>query len=54
MKKSTPYEIRKRFDNDIERFSNLETGQKAVIDSSLQMDLIASSVFYVNQDAKKI
>jgi len=52
--KSTPDEIRKRFDNDVQRFSNLETGQKAVIDSSLQMDLIASSAFYVNRDAKKI
>ncbi len=54
MKKSTPDEIRERFDKDVERFSNLETGQKAAIDASLQMDLITSSVSYVNQDAKKI
>ena len=54
IKKSTPDEIRERFDKDVERFSNLETGQKAAIDASLQMDLIASSVSYVNQDAKKI
>ncbi len=53
MKKSTPDEIRERFDKDVERFSNLETGKKTAIDASLQMDLIASSVSYVNQDAKK-
>ena len=52
--KSTPDEIRKRFDNEVQRFSNLKTGQKAAIDSSLQMDLITSSAFYVNRDAKKI
>lgn len=54
MKKSTPDEIRERFDKDVERFSNLETGQKATIDASLQMDLITSSASYVNQDAGKI
>ena len=54
MEKSTPDEIRKRFDNDVERFSNLETGQKATIDASLQMDLITSSAFHVNANAKKI
>jgi len=54
MKKSTPDEIRERFDNDVERFSNLETGQKTAIDASLQMDLIASSASYVNPDAEKI
>lgn len=54
MEKSTPDEIRERFDKDVERFSNLETGQKATIDASLQMDLIASSASYVNPDAEKI
>src|SRR5262245_11550706 len=32
LRKSTPEEIRARFDNDVERFSNLETGQSAAID----------------------
>ena len=54
MKKSTPDEIRERFDKDVDRFSNLETGQKATIDATLQMDLITSSAYYVNKDAKKI
>lgn len=38
--KSTVDEIRTRFDNDVERFSNLETGQSATIDAPLAMDLI--------------
>ena len=40
-KKSTTKEIKKRFDNDVERFSNLETGQQAIIDAPLMMDLLA-------------
>jgi tRNA (cmo5U34)-methyltransferase len=43
VKKSTPEEIRARFDNDVERFSNLETGQSAVIDAPLMLDLIAQA-----------
>jgi tRNA (cmo5U34)-methyltransferase len=41
--KSTVEEIRQRFDNDVERFSNFETGQTAAIDSRLGMDLIAQA-----------
>ena len=41
--KSTPEQIRARFDNDVERFSNLETGQAAVIDAPLMLDLIAQA-----------
>lgn len=39
-KKSTIDEIRQRFDNDVERFSNLETGQAATVDAPLAMELI--------------
>jgi tRNA (cmo5U34)-methyltransferase len=41
--KSTPEQIRARFDNDVERFSILETGQSAVIDAPLMLDLIAQA-----------
>jgi len=41
--KSTPEEIRQRFDNDVERFSNLETGQSATIDAPLVLELITSA-----------
>lgn len=43
--KSSPGEIRKRFDGDVERFSNLETGQSATIDAPLAMDLITNAAF---------
>lgn len=38
--KSTREEIRARFDADVERFSNLETGQQATPDAVLAMELI--------------
>lgn len=40
MKKSTVDEIRRRFDADVERFSDLETGQSTMVDAALIMDLI--------------
>ena len=43
MAKSTVEQIRARFDNDVERFSNLETGQSATIDAPLSMELIAEA-----------
>ena len=41
--KSTPDEIRQRFDNEVERFSDLETGQSATIDAPLVLDLISQA-----------
>ncbi len=41
--KSSTEEIRQRFDADVERFSNLETGQAATIDAPLTMDLITKA-----------
>ena len=32
-RKSTMEQIRARFDRDVERFSNLETGQSATVDA---------------------
>jgi tRNA (cmo5U34)-methyltransferase len=40
-RKSTVQEIRARFDADVERFSNLETGQAATIDAAMCMELVA-------------
>lgn len=36
-------EIRKRFDQDVERFSNLETGQTATVDAVLSLELVAQA-----------
>src|SRR5687768_10729545 len=41
MQKSTVEEIRARFDADVERFSNLETGQTATMDAPIAMELVA-------------
>ena len=41
--KSSMEEIEKLFDNDVARFSNLETGQSATIDAPLAMELITQA-----------
>jgi tRNA (cmo5U34)-methyltransferase len=41
--KSTVEQIRARFDQDVERFSNLETGQSATVDAPLVLDLISKA-----------
>ena len=42
-RKSTLAEIEQRFDHDVERFSNLDTGQVVMIDAPLAMELIATA-----------
>ncbi len=41
--KSSVEEIKARFDKDVERFSNLETGQTSTIDAPLAMELITQA-----------
>src|ERR1700712_2795630 len=43
MNKSTISEIRERFDNDVERFSNLDTGQVSTIDADISLELITEA-----------
>ena len=52
--KSTIEEIRERFDNDVERFSNLETGQVSTIDAALSLELITDSAKELCPDAKNL
>ncbi len=52
--KSTPEEIRQRFDADVERFSNLETGQSATMDSPLAMALIAEAAAVTTPHARNV
>ena len=52
--KSTPEQIRQRFDNDVERFSNLQTGQSATIDAPLALELITSSAAATNPKASHV
>ena len=43
MNKSTVPEIRERFDNDVERFSSLDTGQSSTIDAPISLELITEA-----------
>jgi len=54
MNKSTVEEIRERFDKDVERFSNLETGQVATIDAQISLELITEAARRINPDAKNL
>ncbi|KGE15919.1 class I SAM-dependent methyltransferase [Sphingobacterium deserti] len=44
MMKSTLKEIEIRFDQDVERFSNLETGQRTTLDALFNMELITTAI----------
>jgi tRNA (cmo5U34)-methyltransferase len=52
--KSTVKEIKERFDDDVERFSNLKTGQQAIIDATLMMDLLANAAAKTTPHAKRL
>ena len=54
MAKSIAEQIRARFDKDVERFSNLETGQSATIDAPLSLALIAEAAARVNPRASAL
>jgi tRNA (cmo5U34)-methyltransferase len=51
--KSTVEQIRQRFDADVERFSNLETGQSATIDAPLVLGLITAIAATTNPQATR-
>lgn len=52
--KSTVAQIRERFDQDVERFSNLETGQSATIDAPLALELITATAAGLTPQATSI
>src|SRR5436305_6935485 len=52
--KSTVDEIRRRFDGDVERFSNLETGQSATVDAPLAMALVARAAAATTPHARHV
>lgn len=54
MQKSTVEEIRAQFDADVERFSNREMGQTALIDAPLSLDMIAEAAVRLVPDAHHI
>ncbi|MDQ4140697.1 MAG: class I SAM-dependent methyltransferase [Bacteroidota bacterium] len=52
--KSTVAEIRERFDNDVERFSNLETGQQSTVDAPISLELITDAVKSITPNASRL
>lgn len=54
MNKASVDEIRARFDGDVERFSNLETGQMSTQDAALVLEMIAASARRVTPEAKAL
>lgn len=52
--KSTVQEIKARFDHDVDRFSNVETGQLTTIDASISMELIVDSIIAYSPNVKTI
>ncbi len=52
--KSTIEDIRQRFDNDVERFSVLETGQSATIDAPLAMELITQAAVAATSPIRRV
>ena len=54
MNKSTIAEIRERFDKDVERFSNLETGQRSTLDADISLELITEAARRIKPDSKNL
>ncbi|MGI4791803.1 MAG: class I SAM-dependent methyltransferase [Janthinobacterium lividum] len=52
--KSTVQQIRERFDADVERFSNLETGQSATVDVPLVLELITQAAAAATPNAQAV
>lgn len=52
--KATNEEIKYRFDNDVERFSNLDTGQLTTLDAPLTMELCTEAAKTIVPDAKEL
>lgn len=54
MNKSSVLEIKERFDQDVERFSNLDTGQLSTIDAKISLELITESAKRIIPKAKNV
>lgn len=54
MNKSTVDEIKQRFDNDVKRFSNLDTGQVSTIDAKISLELITEASKRIIPNAKHL
>jgi tRNA (cmo5U34)-methyltransferase len=53
-RKSSTDDIRKRFDNEVDRFSNLDTGQRSAIDARFMLDLVAEVAAACQPSARRV
>jgi len=54
MSKLTVEQIKARFDNDVERFSDVTKGHQAAVDSTIALELISSASLAVTPDARTL
>jgi tRNA (cmo5U34)-methyltransferase len=54
MSKLTVEQIKARFDNDVERFSDISKGHQAAVDSTIALELISSAALAVTPDARNL
>ncbi len=54
MKKMSVDEIRDRYDHEVDRFSNLSTGQATTVDAPVNLELIARAAAFSMPTAKKV
>ncbi len=54
MIKATVTEIEQRFDSDVERFSNLDTGQVSTIDAKISLELITEAAKRIVPNAENL
>jgi len=52
--KSSVEDIRRRFDGEVERFSNLETGQTATVDAPLTLELVTQAAAALQPTARSV
>src|SRR3954470_4221535 len=52
--KSSVEEIRARFDREVERYANLETGQSATVDATVALELIQQAALRTNPHARSL
>jgi tRNA (cmo5U34)-methyltransferase len=52
--KSTIAEIRDRFDKDVERFSNLDSGQVSTIDAKISLEVVTETARRMRPDAETL
>jgi len=52
--KASVEEIRRRFDQEVDRFANLETGQSTAVDSPLMLELVTQAAAATNPDARSV